>query len=120
VVRACGLQPQGRWFDPSRAHRTPPANCALIRFKVIRPAETLLAKSHEQRLAVTVPDLFFRKPNPAVKTDDQYVDGRGGKIHARVYIRHGTSLGTPGYLFSHGGGLIDGGVAHWDHISRMS
>jgi acetyl esterase len=91
---------------------------ALIKLRVIRPAETLLAKSHEQRLATTVPAFFFRKPNPAIQTQDHYVDGRGGKIHARVYMRPGTAPSAPGYLFIHGGGFIDGGVAHCDHVCR--
>jgi acetyl esterase len=90
---------------------------ALIKIKVLRP-ETLLAKSHEQRLATTVPAFFFRKPDPAIAATDHHVDGRGGKIHARVYARPGTEPGAPGYLFIHGGGFVDGGVAHCDHVCR--
>jgi acetyl esterase len=90
----------------------------LIKLKVIRPADALLAKSHEQRLATTVPGFFYRPTNPAVQAADHRVDGRGGKIHVRVYTRPGTQPGAPGYLFLHGGGFIDGGVAHCDHVCR--
>jgi acetyl esterase len=91
---------------------------ALIKLKIIRPAEVVLAKSHEQRHATTVPAFFFRKPNPAITAEDHFVDGRGGKIHARVYTRPGLPAGAPGYLFIHGGGFIYGGVAHCDHVCR--
>lgn len=90
---------------------------ALIKVKLIRP-ETLLAKPHDRRLATTVPGIFFRKPDPAIRAADHHIDGRGGSIHARVYTRPGTEPGAPGYLFIHGGGFIDGGVAHCDHVCR--
>src|SRR5262249_22147179 len=59
-----------------------------------------------------------RKPSPLIETEDHLVEGRGGKIPVRVYKRPGTPEGAPGYLFIHGGGFIDGGVAHCDHVCR--
>ena len=91
----------------------------LIGLKVMPGLDAMLAKTQEQRWATTIPSPFFRKTNPAIQTQDHLVEGRNGdKIPVRVYTRPGTPENAPGYLFIHGGGFIDGGVAHCDHVCR--
>lgn len=90
----------------------------LIKLKLFPGLDAMLAKPHDERLATTVPGLFFRRTEPSIEADDVEVEGRAGPIPVRVYKRRGTSPGAAGYLFIHGGGFIDGGVAHCDHVCR--
>lgn len=90
----------------------------LVKAGVMPDIDSLLAKPHDDRLATTVPGLMFRRPNPAIQTVDVLVDGRGGPIPVRIYSRPDVRPGAPGYLFIHGGGFADGGVAHCDHVCR--
>lgn len=91
----------------------------LMKLNLMPNIESMLAKSHDERHATTIPGFTFRKTNPAIITEDVYVEARDGyKIHTRVYKRPGTPEGAPGYLFIHGGGFVDGGVAHCDHVCR--
>jgi acetyl esterase len=91
----------------------------LIKLKVMPGLDAMLAKTEEQRWGTTIPGVMFKKTNPAIQTQDAFVEGRdGNKIPVRVYKRPGTPENAPGYLFIHGGGFIDGGVAHCDHVCR--
>jgi acetyl esterase len=90
----------------------------LLRLRVMPGLESVLAKPHDVRLGSRVPKLFHRPPNASILTEDVLVVGRGGKIPVRIYKRPGTPDGAPGYLFIHGGGFVDGGVEHCDHVCR--
>jgi acetyl esterase len=91
----------------------------LIRLRAMPGLEAMLAKTEEQRWGTTIPGVMFRKTNPAIQTEDVLVEARDGhRIPVRVYQRPGTPENAPGYLFIHGGGFIDGGVAHCDHVCR--
>jgi acetyl esterase len=89
-----------------------------LKLKVMPGLDAMIAKPHEERWATTIPGAFFRKPDPSVLAEDVLVEGRGGQIPVRVYRRPDTPAGAPGYLFIHGGGFIDGGVPHCDHVCR--
>ena len=90
----------------------------LVKLNLFPALESMMDKTHDQRLASTIPGPFRRKPDPSVLGEDRVVDGRGGPIRVRVYRRPGTPSGAPGYFFIHGGGFMDGGIAHCDHVCR--
>lgn len=91
----------------------------LVKLGVMPGLDAMLGKTQDQRWATTIPGPFYRKTNPAILTQDHLVEARDGhRVPVRVYRRPGTPEGAPGYLFIHGGGFIDGGVAHCDHVCR--
>lgn len=91
----------------------------LIKLKVMPGLEPMLAKSQEERWATQIPGFLVRKATMPMDTEDHLVEGRNGdQIPVRVYRKPGTPEGAPGYFFIHGGGFIDGGVAHCDHVCR--
>jgi acetyl esterase len=80
--------------------------------------ESFLAKPYAERIANKSPGLMTRKVKAKIDTEEVHVEGRGGPIHARVYMRPGIAPGAPGYLFIHGGGFAVGGVNFCDHVCR--
>lgn len=52
-----------------------------------------------------------------VLVKDQFVDGRGGKVPVRTYIKRGSQAATPRFLWIHGGGFTEGGL--WQIESDM-
>jgi len=91
---------------------------ALGKLKIGPTIESFMAKPHADRIAHKNPGLMTGKVTAVIDTEDVYVHGRGGPIHARVYKKPGTPDGAPGYLFIHGGGFAVGGVEFCDHVCR--
>lgn len=80
--------------------------------------EKALAEPHEDRLRRRHPALLAGKLDASIHTWDDTVDGRGGPIPVRVYVRPDVQPGAPAILFIHGGGFIDGGLDFTDYIQR--
>src|SRR5262245_51446237 len=88
---------------------TAAASFAIRRGWLPKPA-SMLEKPHAERLKRKAMAIACRPGDRSILTEDVLVAGRGGPIHARVYMRPDTPPGAPAILFIHGGGFVDGGV----------
>ncbi|HUC05267.1 MAG TPA: alpha/beta hydrolase, partial [Acidimicrobiales bacterium] len=107
--------------DPARVPQPLGAVLEVAKFAaghgLLPRPEKALEKPHGERLTRTPPAFMVRK-GPAVDTTDVMVEGRDGLIPARSYMRRDTEPGSPGFLFIHGGGFVDGGVDFCDNVQR--
>lgn len=65
------------------------------------------------------PPFWMTRPgDPAVRTHEQVVDGRGGPLRVRAYLPPGLAPGSPAIVYLHGGGFVMGGLDGCDYITR--
>jgi acetyl esterase len=90
----------------------------LMKIGLMPTPQKGIEKPHAQRLQRKALGLACGSGDQTVRTWDLVVEGRGGPIPVRVYVRPGLEPGAPGYLFIHGGGFVDGGLDFTDYVQR--
>jgi acetyl esterase len=89
-----------------------------IKRKWLPAPVSVLDTPHDQRLARRSMQIACKPGDRSIRTQDVRVEGRGGPIPARVYVRPDVQPGAPAILFIHGGGFVDGGVDFCDNVQR--
>jgi acetyl esterase len=90
----------------------------LMKSGLLSTPENELKKPHAQRLLSRAPHLACGPGDRTIRTDDCVVEGRGGPIPVRVYVRPDLKPDAPGYLFIHGGGFVNYGLDFTDYVQR--
>ena len=90
----------------------------LIKLRLMPKPQKGIEQPHAQRLQRKPLGVACGPGDQTIRTWDLMVQGRGGPIPVRVYARPNLEPRSPGYLFMHGGGFIDGGVDFTDYVQR--
>ncbi|MFB7719361.1 alpha/beta hydrolase [Nocardia sp. NPDC056100] len=90
----------------------------LIKTRLMPGPAAAVKVPQAERLAGKPPGFMIGKVDTDIRTWDDTVKGRGGPIPVRVYARPDLRPGAPAIFFLHGGGFIQGGLDHTDHLQR--
>jgi acetyl esterase len=85
----------------------------------VGPTRAKVVAQPAERRQLSKPPFWMTRPgDPAVRTYDQLVAGRGGPVRVRVFVPPGVTEGSPVIVYLHGGGFVMGGLDGCDYVTR--